>query len=69
MMGLGCESGVQGLRAGGHPAILVGQRAMRERVLAWKTTWELKGPRSVTGLGLERADCQSPERIRARYQI
>lgn len=57
-----CKAGAQGFRAGGHP---VGQGAMREKVLAGGTTWELKGPGSVTGLGAERvrAEYQHPERI------
>lgn len=54
MTGLECEVGIQGLRAGGYPGILVGQGSMRERVLVRKTTWELKGSKSVTGLGVER---------------
>lgn len=54
MTGLEREVGVQGLRVGGNPGILVGQGVMRERVLAGKTTWELKGTKSVTGLGVEK---------------
>ena len=53
MMGLECEVGVQGLRAGGYTGTLVGQGVMTERVLVGKSTWELKGLKLVTGLGVE----------------
>lgn len=39
-------------------------------MLAGRTTWELKSPGSVTGLGVERVrtKCQGPERIGVSFQ-
>lgn len=49
-MGREHKAGVKGLRAPGCLGNIVGQGAMSERVPSGRSSRELKGPRSVTGL-------------------
>lgn len=53
MVGREHKAGVKGLRAAGRLGNRVGQGAVSERVPAGRSSWEPKGPRSVTGLGVQ----------------
>lgn len=53
MVGREHKARVKGLRDAGHVGNRAGQGAVSERVPAGRSSWELKGPRAVTGLGVQ----------------